>query len=340
MTFRTSRPRAARISATPRPEPSRRRFLGLLAGIPALLACPAAAPGQDVQAAWRIGTWKTAQTIQPFLYERYAPNVRVDVIPFTNPIDQKAALLAGHLDMTGTTVVTAIQAAARGEPVALVASLCNKCSALVGRKDLGMTSARDLRGRCVGYVKGSIHEMLLRETLHLAGLAPAKDVTLVPLDFFTMGQALQSGGIDAFLSGEPFPTQIVRQGLGEIVCYPYHYDAFGTINGAMLAHKDFIARDADAMAAMVAAHARTTKALKADLALWLGEASQRFGVDLEVLETASTNMELAWDVSDGYVRHVKNLGARMKALGLIEREPDYDALIDRRFVDLARQAGS
>lgn len=22
---------------------------------------------------WRVGTWKTAQTIQPFLYEKYAP---------------------------------------------------------------------------------------------------------------------------------------------------------------------------------------------------------------------------------------------------------------------------
>jgi NitT/TauT family transport system substrate-binding protein len=337
--FPASRHRAARISATPLPGPSRRRFLALLAGLPALLASPPAAPGQDEKAVWRVGTWKTAQTIQPFL-ERYAPGVRVDVIPFTNPIDQKAALLAGLLDMTGTTAVTAIQAAAKGEPVALAASLCNKCSALVARRGQGMKSSQDLKGKRVGYVRGSIHEMLLRETLRLAGLTPGKDVTLAPLDFFAMGKAIKDGEIDAFLSGEPFPTQAARDGYGEILGYPYHYDAFGTINGALLVHKDLIKRDPEKVAAMVAAHMRATKALKADLALWLGQASRLFGVDLDILETASLNMELAWDLSDAYVRHVKNLGARMKEHGLIEREPGYDALMDRRFVDMARQAGS
>ena len=53
---------------------------------------------------WNVGTWKTAQTIQPFLYEPFANGATVKVHPFTNPGDQKAALLAGSLDMTGTTL--------------------------------------------------------------------------------------------------------------------------------------------------------------------------------------------------------------------------------------------
>ena len=83
---------------------------------------------------WNVGTWKTAQTIQPFLYEPFANGATVKVHPFTNPGDQKAALLAGSLDMTGTTLALAIQAASRGEPIVLVASLGNKCSALVVKK--------------------------------------------------------------------------------------------------------------------------------------------------------------------------------------------------------------
>ena len=70
---------------------------------------------------WNVGTWKTAQTIQPFLYEPFANGATVKVHPFTNPGDQKAALLAGSLDMTGTTLALAIQAASRGEPIVLVA---------------------------------------------------------------------------------------------------------------------------------------------------------------------------------------------------------------------------
>lgn len=92
-----------------------KRFALGLAGV---LLCVAPALAGEV---WNVGTWKTAQTVQPFLYHEYAGDAEVTVHPFTNPADQKSALLAGSLDMTGTTLALAIQAASRGEPVALVA---------------------------------------------------------------------------------------------------------------------------------------------------------------------------------------------------------------------------
>lgn len=53
---------------------------------------------------YTVGTWKTAQTIQPFFYQDYLPEgASFEVLPFTNPGDQKTALLAGELDMCGTT---------------------------------------------------------------------------------------------------------------------------------------------------------------------------------------------------------------------------------------------
>ena len=70
-----------------------------------------------------MGTWKTAQTITPYFYDEFMPE-SVEVLPFTNPGDQKTALLAGSLDMCGTTLVTAITAASKGEPVKIVTSLC------------------------------------------------------------------------------------------------------------------------------------------------------------------------------------------------------------------------
>ena len=84
----------------------------------------------------KVGTWKTAQTIQPFFYQDFVQDLyNIQVLPFTNPGDQKTALLAGSLDMCGTTLVTAIIAASQGEPVVIVCGLCNKCSALVVRND-------------------------------------------------------------------------------------------------------------------------------------------------------------------------------------------------------------
>ncbi len=289
---------------------------------------------------WRVGTWKTAQTIQPFLYEKYAssanPGLKVDVRPFTNPADQKAALMAKSLDMTGTTLALAIQAASRGEPVRLVAALGNKCSALVAAKDGPVRTAADLKGKRIAYVPGTMHEILLRELLHREGIDPARDTTLMRIDFFDMGVALAKGNVDAFLSGEPFPTQAVMQGYGRIIAYPYYGDSIGTINSGMLMHADFIKKHPDAAMRMVAAHKAVTEALAADRKLWLDSAGALFGVDRELLEASAENMELAWDMDDAFMLRLAALGARMKALGMIAQEPDYATLVDRSFVDALR----
>ncbi|WP_235731784.1 hypothetical protein [Fundidesulfovibrio putealis] len=80
------------------------RLTAILLSLLVALALSASPPAAAQEAPAKVGTWKTAQTIQPFLYEQYSPGFRVDVHPFTNPGDQKAALLAGSLDMTGTTL--------------------------------------------------------------------------------------------------------------------------------------------------------------------------------------------------------------------------------------------
>lgn len=177
-----------------------------------------------------------------------------------------------------------------------------------------------------------MHEILLRETLARVGLDPVKDVSLVRVDFFDMGTALAKGDIDAFLSGEPLPTQAVLQGYGDILAYPYFDDSVGPINAGMIVRRDTIEKSPQKVERLVAAHVRATRTLQSDKTVWLSEASKRFGVDLAVLEAASKNMELAWDMDDTFVRQLAALGSRMKALGMIEREPDYNALVDRRFV--------
>jgi NitT/TauT family transport system substrate-binding protein len=284
-------------------------------------------------AQFKVGTWKTAQTIQPFFYQEFmAKGETVTVYPFTNPADQKTALLAGSLDMTGTTLAHAIRSAVMGQPVVVVAALCNKSSALVVRKDGPVQSVADLKGRAIGYVPGTMHEILLRETLTRGNLSPDRDVILVRVDFFDMGTALAKGAIDAFLSGEPLPSVAVEQGYGRILAFPYFGESVGTINAAMLVTRRLIAENPRKVQQLVNAHARATEALKGDQARWLREA-QAFGTPLQVLERAAPNMELSWDMDTVFIRQVKALGERMQALGVIDRQPDYDRLVDLRFVD-------
>ncbi|MFO7754145.1 MAG: ABC transporter substrate-binding protein [Desulfobacteraceae bacterium] len=286
---------------------------------------------------FRVGTWKTAQTIQPFFYESFTPEEMTGrVLPFTNPADQKMALLAGSLDMCGTTLAHAIHSAAKGQPVVLVAALCNRCSALVVKADGPVTQVADLEGKRVGYVPGTMHEILLRETLVKNGLSPEKDVALVRVDFFDMGLALAKGDIHAFLSGEPFPALAVSRGIGRILSYPYYGDSIGTINAGMLVRRDTIRNDPELVYNLVAAHAGATEYLDANPDKWLKRASS-FGTPVQVLRKAAGNMELAWEMDEAFIQRVKALGDRMESLGMIRRQPDYDALFDLSFVQRVKK---
>lgn len=285
----------------------------------------------------KVGTWKTAQTIQPFFYGQFlGGKANVTVFPFTNPADQKTALLAGSLDMCGTTLAHAIQSASQGQPVVVVASLCNKCSALVARKDGAVDAVADLRGKKIGYVPGTMHEILLREVLTRNGLSPEKDVTLVRVDFFDMGTALAAGNIDAFLSGEPFPSLAVDKGYGRILASPYFDESVGTINAGMLVRRRTITENPEQVYRLVLAHARATLHLNAHREEWLKRAAE-FGTPLHVLEKAADNMELAWDMDETFIKRVRALGERMQSLGVIQGQPDYAGLFDLSFVKRARE---
>jgi NitT/TauT family transport system substrate-binding protein len=306
------------------------RFLKLLSGAAALV-------GVSLTPSWaqdlRVGTWKTPQTIQPFFYERFLPeDSRVTVYSFTNPADQKTALLAGSLDMCGTTLAHAIHSASMGQPVVVVAALCNKCSALVVKKGGPVKKVADLKGRKIGYVPGTMHEILLRETLARNGLSPDRDVHLMRVDFFDMGMALARGAIDAFLSGEPFPTMAVDQGYGKILSYPYYDESIGTINAGMLVRRDMIENHPERVQTLVNAHVHATEYLQTHPDEWLKRASS-FGTEFRVLEKAAPNMELAWRMDADFVERVRALGQRMEDLGVIKNQPDYDRLVDLSFVN-------
>ena len=312
-------------------KPSLRIFCGLL--ILVLFSLAGASSAGEI----RLGTWKTPQTIQPFFYARFMPaGTDLQVFTFTNPADQKTALLAGSLDMCGTTLAHAIHSAALGQPVVVVAALCNKSSALVVARDGPIRGVADLKGKKIGYVPGTMHEILLRETLTRQGLSPQTDVQLTRVDFFDMGLALAGGGIDAFLSGEPFPALAVREGYGRILAYPYFDDTVGTINAAMLVTRKAVTENPDLVHALVKAHALASQYLVQHPERWLQMAAE-FGTERAVLEAAAPNIELAWDMDPAFVARARALGDRMQALKLIERQPDYDALFDLSFVNRVRQ---
>jgi NitT/TauT family transport system substrate-binding protein len=50
-------------------------------------------------------------------------------------------------------------------------------------------------------------------------------------------------------------------------------------------------------------------------------------------------MELAWEMDESFVKKTKTLGERMQALGVIEKQPDYEKLFDLSFVKKVYESG-
>lgn len=286
----------------------------------------------------KVATWKTAQTITPFFYEVFlGEEDKVEVMPFTNPGDMKSALMAGSVDMCGTTLVTAITAASKGEPIKIFTGLSNKCSALVVGVDSDIKEAKDLKGKRIAYVPGTMHHLLLLETLSGAGLDPDKDVTLVRIDFFDMGQALAQGEIDAFYSGEPYPSIAVAEGYGRVLLYPDDKDGFGIINSCMITTEDMIKNDPEKIQKLVTSHAMATEFLNEDKDAWINK-SVEFGTEKEVMEVSVENIEMFWEIDEAYIQSVEKLAERMLEQGLITEIPDIEAMFDLSFQEEAKNA--
>lgn len=294
--------------------------------------------GESVQQTIEVGTWKTPQTITPFYYQEYmGDDFNVNVIPFTNPGDMKTALLAESLDMCGTTIVTAITAASKGEPIKLVAGLSNKCSALVVSSDSDIQTTADLKGKKIAYVPGTMHHLLLLEALSNGGLDAEKDVELIRIDFFDMGQALAQGTVDAFYSGEPYPSIAVKEGYGRILLYPDDNEGFGIINSAMMTTQGEIETNPELIQSLVTAHARATEeSLNRNQEEWL-DRSEEFGTERDVLKIAADNIEFFWEIDEEYLKSVEHLAQRMLEQKLISEIPDIESLFDLRFIENAKK---
>jgi ABC-type nitrate/sulfonate/bicarbonate transport system substrate-binding protein len=111
------------------------------------------------------------------LFEKYGLDTRlVHITAGTTSIN---ALIAGDVDMAITTSSAAIAAAARGAPLAIIATNGSPAYKLLAHPTI--TAAAQLKGKTVGSSQlGSGADFALRKLLPKLGLTPGQDVTILP----------------------------------------------------------------------------------------------------------------------------------------------------------------
>lgn len=113
-------------------------------------------------------------------------------------------LIAGKADFALCGETPVMFAVLRGENIFVVADLMNsvKDEAIVARKDRGIVSPPDLKGRTVGLSAGTVAEYFLDIFLTVHAV-PRTSVRVVHLDPDEMGDALRVGKVDAVAIWNP-----------------------------------------------------------------------------------------------------------------------------------------
>lgn len=257
----------------------------------------------------------------------------VKVIDFPSSAQRATALAQGSIDMAMLGWAAAIKMRTDGLPVVAIANSFSAGYAFVAKKNSGIKTIADLKGRSVAITIGSMNEMHLLSQLATAKV-PASDVKIVQMNLTDMPLALGRGDIDVMVSDEPASSVALSAGLGELLKYP-NDTSMGGINANVTTTESFIASNAAATAMVIRALADATDFLNSNPNKLIEIAKGIFKRDDAIVKTALTNIKLDYRIKTSEVAALADWQLQLKQ---IKSKPDMDKFINQTFLQQAGRA--
>jgi len=259
--------------------------------------------------------------------------VNVVGVPFTSFPAQAAAFAGGSIDVAIPGLNPAINTLADS---AVVASLDNELNDIfvIAPNNSSISSAADLKGKRVGYVQGTVSELVLYAFLQTAGLTLA-DVR---------GQALQPDGlVTAYLSSQldaaciylPFEATIAKKSKVKVLARPSTLGNFAVPMFWMI-RRSLIKNNPDAVSRLLFAKARANDWRAKNLKEAAGLAAKASGApdDSAYLaqvdaETWLTSQQISDQYSSGRFQMAMDTGEKtMAAAKLLKSTATVPDLVD------------
>jgi ABC-type nitrate/sulfonate/bicarbonate transport system substrate-binding protein len=130
-------------------------------------------------------------------------------------------LKAGHIDLACCGVFNLVKEAFTGSSTFHVLTvLCNgQIMDLIARRDRGISRPEDLRGKTIGLIRGTAAQYFLGVVLTFHHI-PLREVTIVDVRPFALGEALATGKVDAVVAWEPYLSDIFKKMGDAVVRWP------------------------------------------------------------------------------------------------------------------------
>jgi NitT/TauT family transport system substrate-binding protein len=155
---------------------------------------------------------------------------------------------AGRLDATFMIAPLAMKLREQGLPVKILYLGHRDGSEVIVRKDLAVTSLRDLRGKTFAIPsKYSNQNLVIHKLMQDQGVKP-QEIKFVELPPPDMPGALAAKAIDAYFVGEPFAAKAELDGSGRVLYYakdiwPHFISCVLVVNEKLTKRRPQVARD-------------------------------------------------------------------------------------------------
>jgi NitT/TauT family transport system substrate-binding protein len=156
-----------------------------------------------------------------YFQDGFGKNVKIEVTAFDNGSDFSTAIATNQIDLGFVGPGPAINQFLKSKNFRVISGSNNGGAVLITRKGAGINSVKDLVGKTVAIpTKGSTNEISLRLLLQQEGLKISTDttgvqiITRAPADTLV---AIRQKEVDAALIPEPWGTQIVEEGSGQVL---------------------------------------------------------------------------------------------------------------------------
>ena len=148
------------------------------------------------------------------------------------------ALLKGGIDIVWTAEFAMVGRAFEKRPISIITIFGRFTTQfLFARKDRGVTTISDLKGRKIGVLRNTIAEFYLVRFLALNGVRP-QDVSLIDLPVAQSPEQITSGSLDCVVTWEPYASPIRRQLGDRVVAWSIQNNQPGY--GVIVARNDWI----------------------------------------------------------------------------------------------------